>query len=110
MLYMVKNDFNFRYCSRVLANDTAESTYTIPPGTNIYVTTYAGSATYNGNIKVEIFWDNILVFVTHGDLLLNGCNCMLEGNGQKQIKIKFTNDSSNDETCGGYVLGVKQYV
>ena len=87
---------------------TLTAEYTVPNGKTVRIHTLGGSGGCCTDTKIEIYWDTTCIFATHRDFERCGHNKAIEecvGNGTKKIKLLVTNDSSNDETMGGYFYG-----
>lgn len=92
-----------RYYNSVDANSIDEYSCTPGVGDEIYFKEVGGSACYDKDVKVEIFWGDELLLCTHGDMSRR-TNFEAFGNGVTSFKIKLTNDSDSAETVGGYAI------
>ena len=90
--------------NKAVSSTSSESkSQTIPDEETWIISKMWGSACHCGLTKAQISFDTDILFVTHGDLILDN-QVKVTGNGTKQLTIKLQNDSDNQETMsGGYI-------
>jgi len=88
---------------KVFQYSTEEVTLVVPNGNVIRLVELGGNGALNHDIKVEIKWDNEILFATH-ESMQRKSDRRLVGDGVKALSIKLFNETSGTETFGGYVL------
>lgn len=96
--------FEKRFYQAIAATGSANLEYVPESGEKIHLCEIGGNAARDIDVKVEIFWNDILLLSTHGDTTQRSC-LELIGDGSKILKILLTNNSDQSETIGGYILG-----
>lgn len=88
---------------KVSQYSTEEATLVVPNGKTIRLYELGGNGALNHDIKVEIKWDDEILFATH-ESMQRKSDIRLYGDGVKALSIKLFNETSGTETFGGYVL------
>lgn len=94
-------DQNKTLAVAVANNDTVVDEYVVLNEKTLRITKYGGNAVYQNDVKIEIFFGAVLLFVTHGDDQTEE-SLDIVGDGEKTLKILLTNDSSLTETIRGW--------
>ena len=96
-------DVDKRFYRQVSASSSLTDTYVPANGKTVIVTEIGGSGGFSPEVKVEVRWDDVPQFSTHGDMI-ETLQLELVADGVKSLDIVLTNDSSASETIGAHYL------
>lgn len=93
----------------VSAASSQNDDYVVPSGKTLNLTQVGGNASAVPSTEVAIIWDpagaNELIYMTHGDGIVNIASKNLAGNGTKVLRIRLINDQLSSDSLGGFWKG-----
>lgn len=86
------------------AGESVQLDYVVPAGSELYISSCGGAATYTPLTSIGLHWDDEQLFVSYGDTLQQ-LDRSFTGDDTKTLSIILTNQDSVSRQLGGHWTG-----